>query len=304
MITTIFGTNQYALLAKLRQIKFDYTKTYGDFGLSVINADEKDYNAVLDAVATSPFLAEKNLVIIKDASKNSQISEKIQELFGAVSSATDVVFYETKIDKRSVLYKYLKKNTDCQEYLDLDNNGLATWLVNEAELRGGSIGKVDAVYLVNRVMLSQEGLSNELDKLLSFDGNITRTTIDALSEPAPQGTVFDLLENAFRGNKAKAYELYESQRKQQVEAQEIMAMIAWQVHILAVVNAFKGSNSQQISSKTNLNPYVVSKTQSLANAYTKQDIKNLLSRTIDLDRALKTTSVDADEAILAYITDL
>lgn len=304
MIITLLGTNQYALLSKLKQLKSEFVKAYTDFGLSSINADEKSYDSILDAVSTSPFLAEKNMVIVKDVSKNSDINEKIEELISAVGSATDVVFFESKIDKRSSLYKYLKKHTDCQEFTDVDNQGLAKWLVVEAKSRGGKLSLADANYLVNRSMLSQEGLSNELDKLLSYNEEVSKQSIDLLTEPAPQGSIFDLLENAFRGNKSKAFELYESQRKQQVDPQEIMAMIAWQVHIISVVFAFRGSNPQDIATKAKLNPYVVSKTMNLVGSYTKSDIKNLLNKTLDLDRSLKTTSVDPDEAILAYITDL
>ena len=86
-------------------------------------------------------------------------------------------------------------------------------------------------------------LANELEKLLTYQPKITRDNIELLTEKTPQSKVFDLLDAAFSGNKKRALELYADQRAQKVEPQAIMAMMAWQLKLLALAK-IGGSREQ------------------------------------------------------------
>jgi DNA polymerase III delta subunit len=157
---------------------------------------------------------------------------------------------------------------------------------------------------VQRAGANQMALSHELDKLLIYDPKITQFTIDLLIEPLPQSTVFDLLEAAFSGNTKRAIEIYSEQRKQQVEPQAIMGMIAWQVHILACVKASQKNGPSRIAQAYKINPYVVNKSLNLTSKMTYQAMKDLVQNTLDLDVRLKSESIDADDAVQAYLLTL
>src|SRR3546814_19438404 len=61
----------------------------------------------------------------------------------------------------------------------------------------------------------------------------------------PQSTIFELLDAALSGNTRRALELYEEQRSMKVEPQQIIAMLAWQLHVLAVVKAAGERRSEE-----------------------------------------------------------
>jgi DNA polymerase III delta subunit len=149
--------------------------------------------------------------------------------------------------------------------------------------------------------LNQMGLSNELDKLISFDPKIVRKNIDLLVEPLPQGSVFELLDAAFSGNRKLAMDLYTDQRKQQVEPQAIMGMLAWQLHVLAVVKFNEKAPVDELARSAKLNPYVVRKTQNLTRNITQTEVKELISRALELDVRLKSENIDADDAVQHFL---
>lgn len=291
------GSNSFALKNELDRVITEFIKTYGDFGLERIEAGEVEFGRLLESVASLPFLAARRMIILSDPSASKSIIEHVDDLLDAVADTTDLIIVEAKFDKRLTLYKTLKKKATVKEFTELDERALPKWLVDEAKSRGGGLTMADATYLMQRVGASQMGLHNELDKLLTYQPVITRATIDLLTEPLPQSTVFELLEAAFSGNTRRALDLYQDQRKQQVEPQAIMGMLAWQVHILAVVKANEKLGADGIASAAKLNPFVVRKTMYLTSSQSLRDIKDLVKRVLDLDIRLKSEAIDADDAI-------
>jgi DNA polymerase III subunit delta len=297
MVLVLTGGNSFSLQAELKKIVTKFVAENGDFGLEKIEAAEVELGRLLESVASLPFLAPRRMIILSNPSANKSINEHIDDLLSAVSDTTDLIIVEAKFDKRLSLYKTLKKKASVKEFTELDERGLAAWLTQEAKTRGGGLTLPDATYLIQRVGLSQMGLHNELDKLLIYQPVITRTTIDLLTEPEPQSSVFDLVEAAFSGNTKKALDLYQDQRRQQVEPQAIMGMLAWQMHVIAVVKGNEKMGVSAIASAAKINPYVVEKTLRLTRDKTMNQVKGLVSQVLALDIRLKSEAIDADDAL-------
>ncbi len=297
MITSLTGSNSYLLKTKLNELINSFVGEHSDLGVEKLNAEEKTYQQLIEAVQAMPFLVTKKLVVIDHPSANKELSEKIKELLAAVYDETDVIFVESKFDKRSILYKTLKKDTQLIEFNEMDENGLANWIVREAKDRGGSITSGDARYLIQRVGLNQLKISHEIDKLLSYQPVINRQTIDLLSQKTPQSSIFDLLDSALSGNRKRAIELYNEQRQMKIEPIAILALLSWQLHILALVKSAGERSVDTIAKEAKINPFVVRKTYNLAGKLSAKQVRDLISETLKLDLSLKTKSIDADEAM-------
>lgn len=301
MVIVLSGSNDFARKSELTRLVTEFVAKYGDFGLEKIEAGNVEFGRLLESVASLPFLAQRRMIILQDPGQNKVLGEHIEQLLDAVADTTDLIIDERKFDKRLSLYKTLKKRADFREFNELDERSLAAWLVSEAKARGGSLKPTDASYLVQRAGPDQMGLHNELEKLLTYEPDITKATIDALTEPLPQSSVFDLLDAAFAGNKKRAMELYQDQRKQQVEPQAIMGMIAWQLHVLAVVKFNDKLPADELARTAKLNPYVVRKIQNLTRNLTQKNVKDLVSRALELDVRLKSENIDADDAVQHFL---
>lgn len=304
MITTLTGANSFLLQAELRRLVTAFVSEHTDMGLEKLDGEEAAYDRMREALESLPFLAAKKLVVLRSPGTNKEFSEKAPELLQDLSETTDVIIVEPKLDKRTAYYKFLKKSSEFTEFNELDDRGLSQWLVQTAKEQGGALTSADAHYLVERVGPNQRLLSNELAKLLSYNSHITRQTIELLTDQMPQSSIFDLLDAALAGRTKRAMELYKEQRSMKVEPQQILAMLAWQLHVLVVVKAAGSRDSTSIAKDAKLNPYVVRKTQTAASNLTMAQLKQLVFRTYQLDLRLKSQILDADEALQELLMNI
>lgn len=301
MVATLTGDNSFTLSDELSKLTDSFESEHGDLALERIDCEEKDFTQIQAALTSLPFLASKKMVILRSPSTNKQFVEQAEQLLSEVPETTDVILVESKLDKRQSYYKFLKKETDFREFPELDLNGLANWLVAEAKQQKGEISVADARYLSERVGLNQQMLGSELEKLILYSPKITRQTIDLLTDATPQSTIFQLLDAAFAGNTKHALDLYQEQRAMKVESVQIVAMISWQLNVLAIVKAAGNRPSQTIAKEAKINPYVVTKSQGIARKLSLTEIKALVKDLLDIDIKSKSTNLDTDEALQHYI---
>jgi DNA polymerase-3 subunit delta len=304
VIITLTGENAFGLGGELQKITAAFLAAHDEFGLERVDGEEAEYGRIAETLTSLPFLADRKLVVLRRPSANKEFIEKAEVLLSGVPETTDVVIVEPKLDKRLAYYKWLKKETDFREFKELDQGGLARWLVQDASAKGGKISPGDANYLVQRVGANQQLLGNELEKLLLHDAQISRQSIDLLTDATPQSTIFELLEAAFAGNTKRTMQLYQEQRQLKVEPPQIVAMLAWQLHVLALIKAAKDRSADQIAGEAKLSPYVVKKSQGIAHKLTLSELKTLISDLLDIDVRSKKVGLDADEALQNYLLKL
>jgi DNA polymerase-3 subunit delta len=304
MIVSLTGNNSFAIKLRLDELMGGFLKSYGELALEKIDAEEADAQAILEAIQALPFLAQRKMVVVRAMSGNKVAAEQIEQIISSVPDSTDLVLYEPATDKRTSFYKALRAKTELEEYNQLDPQGLAHWLAEEAKKRGGELGLGEATYLVERVGQNQMLLSNELDKLLTYNQKISRAAISELIEPTPQTKIFDLLDAAFGGNKKRALQIYDEQRAQKVEPQAIMAMVAWQLQLLALAKLGEGKPPIQIAKDAGVSSYPLVKASNLVNKLSLSRLKEITDEALRIDWRSKTSSIDLDEALKTYIATL
>jgi DNA polymerase-3 subunit delta len=304
MVLTLSGENGFGLKSELQKLVAEFLAEHDEFGLERIDAEEVEFPRLQEALTSLPFLADKKMVVLRRPSSSKQFVEVAEKLLLEVPETTEVIIVEPKLDKRLAYYKFLKKKTDFRECNELDVPGLARWLVAQAKEQGGSVTTSDAQYLVERVGANQQLLGNELEKLLLYNASITRLTIDLLTEATPQGTIFQLLEAAFGGNAKKTLDLYREQRSLKVEPPQIVAMLAWQLHVLALIKAAGDRSADAIAAEAKISPFVVRKSQAIARGLSLSELKKLVADLLTIDARSKRENLDADEALQNYLLKL
>jgi DNA polymerase III delta subunit len=304
MMVTLTGANDFLRQTELKKLFGDFVAEHTDMAVERFDGEEADAARMRESVSALPFLTARKLVVLYEPGKQKSFAENIEAILAGVAESTDLIIVEPKLDKRLSYYKTLKKATDFREFGDLDASGLMRWAGDYAKEQGGSLSSSDARLLIDRVGPNQLLLKQELDKLLIYEPQIIKAAIELLTEPTPQSTVFELLDAAFAGNSKRTMALYREQRALKVEPQAIIAMLAWQLHLLALVKSAGQRSSDDIAREARLNPFVVRKSQSLARNLTQDRIKTMIRDLLDLDLKLKTITIDADEALQLYLIKL
>lgn len=292
------------LRAELRRLTQTFLDEFGDMGLERLAADEAEYDRIRESLQSLPFLAGRKMVVLRGGSANKQFVENAESLLGELPETTDVILVEPKLDKRGSYYKYLKKATDFREFGEPDEHGLARWLAETAKAQGGSLSSADARFLVARAGANQQLLAGELDKLLLYDPKVSRENIELLTEANPQSTIFQLLETAFAGDKKRTLALYAEQRAQKVEPQQIIAMLAWQLHIVCLAKTAGARTPEQAAREAKVSPFVFKKSAGIARKLTLAELKKLVGGLLAIDRRLKRENLDPDEAVQNYLLQI
>lgn len=301
MAITLTGANDFLLERELTKLVSVFVAEHGDLALERLDGEEVAFDRLQEAVTSLPFLASKKMVVLRHPGANKEFTAGIEKLLTDLPETTEVVIVEQKLDKRSSYYKTLKAKTDFRDFSELDERGLEQWLVTLAKDSNGVISQADARYLVERVGAHQQLLGRELEKLLLYQPRVTRETIELLTDQTPQSTIFQLLEAVFAGRPQAALALYEEQRSLKVEPPQIIAMIAWQLHVLAILKTAGDRSPEQIAKEAKLNPFVVRKSQAIARKLTLARLKQLIADLVTIDTRSKRESIDLDEALKLYL---
>ena len=305
MITILTGTNNFGLRAELGRLVSAFEAEHTDMALEKLDGEDASFERMQEALQSLPFLASRKMVVLQAPGFNKQFAGAAEKLLAELPDTTDLIIVEPKLDKRSAYYKFLKKQKGFEEFVELDELGLARWLVESARAKGITLSMGDAAYLIGRAGSNQQALANELEKLsLYSDKNsskIDRATIDELTPATPQSTIFQLLEAAFAGNTKRALELYAEQRALKVEPQQIIAMIAWQLHVLALLKTAGDKSPDEVARDAKISPYVVRKSVGVAGRLTLAQTKRLIKDLLVIDERLKRESLNADDAMLNYL---
>lgn len=297
MVRVYLGKNALLMQRAVREAIQAFVSEHDAMAVERYEGAQLEAARLHGIITALPFLTTKRLVVITDISANKPAAERLQTLLADVPNSTELLIIESNPDKRTAFYKFLLKQGDVQVFEPLDESALVQWLVREAQTQQGSLSASDARYLLERVGSDQLLLLHELEKLLLYDKHITRATIDLMTEHSPQSSVFELLDAAFSGNRKRVLSLYAEQRAQRVEPLAMLGMIAWQLHVLALVKAAGSRDPQEVAREAKLNPFVVRKTSSVAQKVTTRRIAEWVRQTLLLDTALKSQPIDADDAV-------
>lgn len=305
MITVLSGTNMFQRNDMLNKIVGGFIKEHSSLALEKIDATEVEYNIIIGAVESLPFLADKKMVVLYDLSLNKHAAENLEKLIELSGETTDLIIVETKLDKRSSYYKSLKKLENFHDFNEMDEQKLVHWLTDQAKSIKANLSNSDASYLVQRVGADQLRLSNELTKLAQFNSQISRQSINNLTTENPSSTIFNLIDSIFSGNPQRALKIYEEQRQLRVEPQAIHGMLVWQMHAVAIaVSAPNSVSHTQMAKDSGISPFVMQKSQRIAQAMGRTKVVQFIKLLRDFDYRSKHEVFDYDEALKYAILSL
>ncbi len=301
---TLSGENSFAIKNALKEQVNSMVKNHSELAVEQIDCAEVELDRLGPAFNNLNLLSTEKLLILRQPSQNPAIAAALPDLIDNKPDTTQVLIVEPNIDKRSSLYKYLKYSTDFKQMNDLDKSGLVDWLIDFSVSHQAKISRLDAEYLVSRVGQNQERLANEIEKLAAFSPVIDRSTINQLTEVSLSSSIFELIEAAFSGNKSQALKLYEEQRQMQVEPNQIIAMIAWQLHIFLLIKVAPAKRPDDLAREAAIKPYVINKSWATAKRLAYPKLYGMVDQLLQIDILSKTKSINLDDHLCHFILSI
>lgn len=140
-----------------------------DFNQTIVYAKDTQPIDVLDAATRLPMMSEKQVVIVKEAQEYKKAAqwEVFEQYFESPSKSTVLIFAHKykKFDKRSRIYKILKKNAVLFESEGVKEYQLGGWITNYIHEKEYQISQKATALLVEFIGNDLTRIANELEKL-------------------------------------------------------------------------------------------------------------------------------------------
>lgn len=250
---------------------------------------------ILGMADTMPFFAEKRLILVEDSGffKGGGEAESLAEYLPNIPDTTCLLFVETEVDKRSKLYKAVKKYGYAAEMVRQEPAQLARWAAGVLAREGKKITGRTMDLFLSKTGDDMENILSELDKLISYTLGrdvITDADVEAVCVTQVTNKIFDMITAISSRQTRKAMDLYEDLLTLKEPPMRILFLIARQFNQILQVKELmgKGMDKSTIASKLKLAPFVAGKIMLQAKSFTKEQIFSYVNLCVDAEEAVKT----------------
>lgn len=293
------GANTYAVKRQVNQMADAYLERAGsDFGLVRMDGTNVHLQELAAALRASPFLATSRLVIVDGLASNKALASSLAELLGMVPNTTVAVFCESTVDQRTASYKALIKADKVVKFDLLTGSALMNWIKAETERQEGTITPGAMRELVDLSGTDQWRLSEELNKLVNYDRQVTEETVRLLVSPSVERSIFKLVEAMTAGRADSALADFHGLLRQRESVMLVLNMIQWHLRNLLYAKSAPGSMPPaELARFASMSPYVAEKSMDTQRGLSGDIIKNAYRAAADCEFDIKTGRIRDEIAV-------
>lgn len=261
---------------------------------------------VVEASTVGMFNPYKFIVIDCSSYKDVDIS-LLEDYFRSYNVNSYLIFiYKGIIDSRKKLFKLISDNGIVMK-LDISNDYLNDFVndylkKNNYRMEGTSIS-----YFLSRCGNNIDNIKNELDKLMLYkldEKIINNDDISLLIQESSDDSVFELVSAFLKNDGKKAMKLYYNFIDEGMDVSQIVAIIASQIRLLFQVKRLynEGKSNDEIAKILEFRSvYRVKYLLNDAYLYSENDLVKYLSNLADIDKAIKTGTMDGKILLELFI---
>ncbi|MCK5861364.1 MAG: DNA polymerase III subunit delta [Candidatus Hydrogenedentes bacterium] len=265
-----------------------------DLALTTIYADETDPGQVAEEARTLPFLVEKRVVVVRNASTymamNTEKRSPVLPLLACLEDPSDsaiLILIASKADKRKRLYKACQKNGVVVECPQLSNPQMAEKIRQKIRKQNLSIKPSAVTALIERVGSKLSDMENAITLLTSFvsgKDTITEKDVQDACADVAESTIWALTDAIAQSNVTASLEALHELIAMNKSPDEIMGTINWLLE-----NAYRVHPETQA---TVAKPFVAKKVAPLAEKFSLQRLKAALALCTRTHFSLRTTGAN------------
>ncbi|MFC4766329.1 DNA polymerase III subunit delta [Effusibacillus consociatus] len=283
------------------------------------HCDETPIQAAVREAETLPFLSDKRLVIVQNATlftgakspRNDHDTDALLRYLENPSPTSTVVLtvLADKLDERKKITKAAQKNGRVAAFLPLKEQELRDWILEKTRQLKVSITPDAIARLILVCGSNLTLLSTELEKMSLFageNGTIEEETVNLLVSRTLDQDIFVFVDEAVRLRKEKAMRLMRDLIKSKQAPIYLLFMITRQIRIMLQVKILssRGLSVQQIAQQTGVHPYACKIAGEQAKRYTRQALEALLAKLGDIDYKIKTGKIEDRQALEMFLLSM
>lgn len=268
----------------------------------------KDINPgeLVDLAETLPFFADRRVILVEDSGFFKNTCDILADYLPEVNASTCFIFVESEIDKRSKMYKAIKKSGALVEFPTQNEALITRWILGRIGKEKKKITQAVLQLFLSRTGLDMSNIDRELEKLLSYTFKkevIEASDVEAIVTEQMENRIFDMVDAISGHNQKKALDLYYDLLTLKEAPMRILFLITRQFRILAEVKELtgKGYGSFDISKKVGVPEFAVRKYQTQAKNFTKAKLIEALRDGAQAEEDVKTGRLNEKVAVEIFI---
>ncbi len=315
MIIFLYGQDTYRMREKLKEIIASYKKIHkSGLNLKYFDCSKKSGGAVFndfkDEIRQTSMFKEKKLAIITSPFSDAGFKEEfLKEAKDFLKSEDIILLYEEgEIRKNNSLFKFLEKNTKCQEFKVLSRQKLNTWVKKEFEKYNTKIEQDALETLIEYIGNDLWRMANEIRKLASYknDKQIQVKDVKLLIRSKIETDIFKTIDAIAEKNKKRALELLHKHLEKGDSPLYLLSMINYQFRNLLIVKDFieRYKPYNIILRNSGLHPFVVKKSYYQSQKFSFQELKKIYQKIFQVDLNIKTGRIEPEVALDMLIAQI
>lgn len=277
------------------------------FNLEILYGAEADPRDVVSHASSFPMMAERRVVVLREADKISQ-GEILASYIENPSPTTCLILTCTKPDMRRKPFVTVKKGGMAIEFKPMWENQVVSWVGARAKKSKRSLNSDAASLLVAYAGTSLRELNNELEKLYIYVGeksSITTDDVSAVVGLSKEFTVFDLQWAIAGKDPGKATHILERMLQAGEQPIVMVAVLTKFFQTLGRVHDAKrrGANGGQALSQAGVYSFIERYEQALSR-FSFREVENAFLLLSEVDEKLKSTAIDPKLLMQAFIVSV
>lgn len=296
----ISGDDEYEKSNYIEKLKEQFSDLKK--GINLIQIDKDNMNTLEQELSTYSFFNDPKLIVVKlqkksgeeeeGKSKKEWLTEDLEEKILNKIETITLVFLEEGTSKGK-LNKLITKNGQVVVFDKKKPQELATWAQSFAKERGVTLGKNEAVYLVDLCGSNKQVLASEIIKLVDYVENnkIEKADIDKMCIRTSEVIIFDLTDSYGKKDIKSTLKSLEDLLENKEPLQKILIMITkhFKSLLLAKIALEQGKS---VAAELGINPYPAKKYSDQSKNFTKEELIRIFKELAALDVDSKVGKID------------
>jgi len=305
MLFLLHGPETYLLRQRVRELKEEAVKK----GVLVEDVDcgDVDIKEALHNLRTPSLFNSQKLLIFHDPFLVKEFEEKEVQDILLKAKAHTLVFVAKEVKKTSVLFKFLMRHGEREEFLKLQEIELVNWAKKEIKKHDTSFTPEGLTALLFSCGNDLDRLEKEVAKLAAFKYSslkkvITQNDVELLVGEALEPKIFSTIDAILTRNQKLALKLLAGHFHKGESPLQLLSMFAWQFRILLSQKDLLEQEVpvKEIAKQLKLHPFVFQKSLAAAERFSLGELKELYKRIFSLDLAFKTGQGNPDQLLYLF----
>lgn len=290
----------YLLCGQEAYLKRQYEKKIRDVCISdgdTMNVNQYEGKGivpgeVIDLAQTMPFFAERRLIIMKNTGFFKMSCDELADYMEEIPDTTCILFVEDEVDKRTRMYKAVKKAGKIVEFKTQDERTLSTWVLSLLKKEEKQITQPDLKLFFEKTGTDMDRICQELEKLICYTygrQTITAEDIEQVCSVQVTNQIFDMIDAMALKKQKQALDLYYDLLALKEAPLKILALISRQFNLLMQVKDLLrlGKEKNEIASKAGLPPFFVGRYINQSKGFSMEELRRALEDSAQAEENVK-----------------